>query len=102
MGKFGELTQDQCSRVRECAMVFLEARFKTHGQSARQRLVTVADVKSRIAEYVSEGASCGCGLHLDGTLEALEDEVKRDAGAQDDATQSRWRQWIVEEALQQD
>lgn len=97
--EFGELQVEHKSKVVNC----LERFFSRQKAAPQKVFSTVADVKALIVEHVRGGVDCGYGLHLDGTLEALEDEVKSEStGPQDDATKSRWRQWIIDESIRQD
>lgn len=99
-GMFGELSEDQNAEICVVAHSCIVARLPPEVQPNERSLESVADIKSWIVEQVSE--SFDDGLCLDGAVDALEEEVAEYAGAQDDATQSRWRQWIIEEAIRQD
>lgn len=102
---FGEPTAERRSKIADCVLRVSSRQEAARNQSQQKLFLTVADVKALIVEHVRAGIDCREGLHLDGTIDALEDDVRSEAtgtGPQDDATKSRWRQWIIDESIRQD
>lgn len=103
--KLGEPTADMQLVWRATIVECLHARFadqdKVRKDAAKPRFSSVADIKAWIVEHLRE-ADNEYGICLDGTVDYLNEEVAEDMGNQDDATQSRWRQWIIEESMRQD
>jgi len=102
---FGEPTAEMQAAWRTTIAAVAHERLarqeRARDDAASPHLLTVADIKEWIADQVYD-AEDECGLHLDGTLECLEEEVAGDVGAQDDATRSRWRQWVMEESARRE